>query len=343
MPRHPLMDLLSPVFTLFSTEDTAPVRRLVETAEDPWVRAFALHMLSQIAENEGEIDEQRRHARAAHQLFTTVGDRFGLGNVVHALGELEDITGQYDAAAAAYDEAITLARELGNDEDRPQFMMRRALLEARRGDLDAARAALHAVSGEVVDGPFGGRGDLAIALAQVERMAGNFDEARGHLQVAVAGFSTAGLALPQRRAYLEMSRAAVEIASGETAAGRTMLRDAVAAAVESRDGPIRSMVAEVAAQLAFADGDAECAALLLGVAAAQRGTIDRGAPDTLELLQRLHYSLGQAADDIQRRGRELPKDEGLARLTAFVERGAPEPAGVTGGRQVPPSARPGSR
>ncbi|WP_433278403.1 BTAD domain-containing putative transcriptional regulator [Pseudonocardia xinjiangensis] len=321
-PLPPLLELLGPVSTLFSRADAAPIEQLSAVSPDPWVRAFALQMRAQIAENDGLLDDQRRYVRAAHELFIRTGDRFGLGMVVHSLGELEDIAGEHDAAARAYDEAIALATELGNDDDLPHFMSKRASLAARRGDLGTARKVLEQARA-LTKGPFGLGGVLAISSAQVERLAGDLDAARAHLAGAATEMGSAGPGAPQRWAFLAMTRAAVELTAGDRQASRAALRDAVAAAVESRDGPVAAAVAEVAAQVVLADGDAECAGLLLGIAAAQRGAIDRGNPEVLAVRDGVSDALGpEAADQLMRRGRDLPRADGLAALTEVVARAA---------------------
>jgi predicted ATPase/DNA-binding SARP family transcriptional activator len=305
--RPPLLELAGPVFALFAGADAGPVRHLAVEATDPWVRGFACHMLAMVAENEGEVDEERRLLRAAHEEFRAAGDRFGLGMVVHSLGELEDIAGEYDAAERAYDESIALAEELGNDDDLPLFLGRRGLLAARRGDLGAARVwlrealALHLPA-------LGNDGALLVALAHIERLAGNLDEARRHL--AAAEMSD-GKGRPHRQSSLATAAAAVELAAGDRAAARAHLATAAKAAAEAVDGPVVAVVAEVAAALALDEGDPESAGLLLGVAATQRGATDVGNPEVLAVL-------AAAADNAVQRGQELPRDEGLAALVAFV-------------------------
>src|SRR5688572_698233 len=116
-PLPPVLELAGPIAVLLGDRAHEPMLRLAAEAADRWVRAFALNMLAHLAENDGEVDEQRRLLRAAHEEFRATGDRFGLGIVVHSLGELEDIAGEHQAAAQAYDESIALATELGNDDD----------------------------------------------------------------------------------------------------------------------------------------------------------------------------------------------------------------------------------
>ncbi|WP_170225776.1 BTAD domain-containing putative transcriptional regulator [Pseudonocardia cypriaca] len=311
-PLHPTLQLAGPIHTLFVGSDDRPIRRLAVETEDPWVRGFALSALSLVAENNGELDEQRELLRAAHEAFRATGDRFGLGIVVHSLGEVEDIAGHYDAAEQAYEESIALATELGNDDDLPQFLARRGLLAARRGDLEAARTCLHEALA------LRGAGDdsaLRIWLAHVERMAGNLDEARRHLAVARPAD---GPDRPQWRTTLIAAKAAVELAAGDRAAARAHLASAAKAAADTADGPVAAAVAEVAAALALDEGDPRTAALMLGVATSQRGATDVGNPEVLAAHDRVRAALGGAADDAVRSGRELPRDEGLAALVAYA-------------------------
>ncbi|MHA6623085.1 BTAD domain-containing putative transcriptional regulator [Pseudonocardia sp. DLS-67] len=313
-PLPPLLELARPCFALFGGADGADVERLAVESGDPWVRGFAHHMLAMVAENDGRVDEERRQLRAAHEEFRTVGDRFGLGMAVHSLGELEDIAGQHDAAERAYDESIALAMELGNDDDLPLFLGRRGMLAARRGDLDAARACLQEALALPSATP-GNDGALSISLAHVERLAGNLEEARRHL--AGAG-TTAGVDRPHRAAARATAEASIELAAGGRTAARAHLADAAEAAAEAADGPVVAVVAEVAAALALDDGDAATAARLLGVAAAQRGAVDLGNPEVLDAYDRARAALGPAVDEEVRRGQELPRDEGLAALVAYV-------------------------
>jgi hypothetical protein len=311
-PLPPLLELAGPAFALFAGGGDEDARRLATESHDPWVRGFACELLAMVAENEGDVDQERVLLRAAHEEFRAVGDRFGLGMAVHALGELEDIAGNHDAAERAYDESIGLGTELGNDDDLPQFLRNRGLLAARRGDLDAGRAWVHQA---LARGAPGAEGFLRIALAHIERRAGNLDEARRQL---AAVDMPEGKGHPHRMAAWATTAAAVELATGDRSAARARLAVAATAAADSLDGPVVAMVAEVAAALALDEGDPRSAGELLGVAAAQRGATDVGNPEVLAAHDRVRAALGAAADGAVRRGRELPRAEGLAALIAYV-------------------------
>ncbi|MCW0213331.1 MAG: winged helix-turn-helix domain-containing protein, partial [Pseudonocardia sp.] len=261
---HPLLRLLEPVSTAFVKQDVSLVERVAEEARDPWLRATALEIRSMILENDGQIERQRELVRAAHALYRRIGDRFGLGMTLTSLGELEEVTGNPEAAAAAYDEAITLATELGNTDDLPQFMVRRAQLAARAGDAGRARELLGAAR-RITRPSFEPGEMLRVSEADIERRAGNLDGARR----ALAGVDLArdaGLALPQRRALLAVARAQLEMDSAVPAAAAAPLAEAAAAAVESADGPVAGRVCEGTARYAWLAGEPQAAAALLGVA-----------------------------------------------------------------------------
>ncbi|WP_158703295.1 BTAD domain-containing putative transcriptional regulator [Pseudonocardia dioxanivorans] len=315
-PRHPTLQLVAPIGRAF-TGDTTLLDEVARSSTDTWVRAFATQVLAQLAENDGHIERQRALVRVAHELFTATGDRFGLGMTLGTLGELEELAGDHDAAAAAYDEAVALATELGNDDDLPQFMLQQARLAVRRGDLDRARELCESAA-DLASGPFGMQTIVRGTLADVERRAGNLPAARRHLAAAERDVGT-GLAREQRLALTELVRHQLETASGELDAATATLLRAVDAAADSHDGPVAAMVAECAAAFVLAGGDAAGAGFLLGVALTQRGTLDQGNPDVVAVVDWVRDALGPAAaDEALRRGRDLPRPEGLMAVRDHV-------------------------
>jgi hypothetical protein len=112
-----------------------------------------------------------------------------------------------------------------------------------------------------------------------------------------------------------VAASAIAQAAGDRDRAAALLADAVAHALESRDGPVTATVAELAAVHALADGAADRAAVLLGVATAQRGAPDLGDPDVRACLAGLRAALGPAvAEERIRWGRELPRADGAALL-----------------------------
>jgi len=312
-PRHPLLDLLEPVSTAFQRQSQEPLAPLSTTHPDPWTRAFALELRAALAANEGLVDLERELVRASHTLFTQVGDRFGLGMTLTTLGELEGWAGDLDAAAAAFEEAIALATELANDDDLPQYLMRRGGLAARTGDYALARKLYTEALG-MSDGAsgFSSQDMVLTALADLDRLEGDLAGARARLaeiDPAVGG----GIAAPQRTAHLNTQRALVELAARELDAAAGFLGAAVDAAEESRDGPVVAFVAETVAQLRHLRGDPEGACRALGVAESRRGTLDHGDPAVVALLAALGPD-----DALRREAAGLPPQDGLDLLRALI-------------------------
>jgi hypothetical protein len=318
--RHPVLLLMRPIAAGFGEGDVGPLERLAADLDvDPWVRAFALFMRAQLAENEGDRERQRTDTRAAHELFTVLGDRWGLGMTLASLGDLEGVAGAHDAADRAFAEAIALATELGNADDLPQFRTERARAQVRRGDVAAGRAALRRIVGtsgvhpELV-------GVLHLYLADAARRAGDLDDARAELALADPD-AIPGPGGPQRRAVHAATGSAIAHAAGDRTTAAALLAAAVTHAAESRDGPVTATVGELAARRALDEGDARTAAVLLGIAAAQRGALDLGDPEVRATVAGVRAALGpEAADAEIRRGRDLPRGDGVALLQDHVRR-----------------------
>ncbi len=318
--RHPVLLLMGPVAAGFGHGDPVPLERLVaDPHADAWARAFALFTRAQMAENEGDLDRQRADMRAAHEMFAALGDRWGLGMTLSSLGDLESVAGEHDAGIRAFDEAIALAVELGNDDDLPQFRAERARLLVRRGEIAAGRAelrrivALPGLHPEQI-------GVLRGYLADAARRAGDLDDARTELALAQAQGHPGPGAL-QRRALQAALGSAIARAAGDRAAAAELLAEAVAAAIESRDGPVTAAVAEMAAAHVLAD-DPATAAALLGVGAAQRGASDLGDPEVRATITAVRAALGEAAADAAvAHARALARSDGVALLQDYA-RGA---------------------
>ncbi|MCE0763182.1 winged helix-turn-helix domain-containing protein [Pseudonocardia kujensis] len=313
-PRHPALDLLAPLGEAFATTDQAPLTSISTTHPDPWVRAFALEIRATLSENAGLIDLERELVRAAHALFTQVGDRFGLGMTLTTLGELEAWAGNADAAAAAFEEAIALATELANDDDLPQYLVRRGSLAARTGDHALARKLYTEALGMLDGSEYASPEMVHVSLAELDRLEGDVAGARARL--ATVDPEPGGIAVAQRSAHLAAQRALVELAAGDLRRAAELLVEAVDAADASKDGPVVGFVAETVAQLAMAHGDREGSARALGVAEARRGVLDRGDPAVVALLT----ALGPEADGLRREARSLPPQPGLDLLRAQVRR-----------------------
>ncbi|WP_224392345.1 BTAD domain-containing putative transcriptional regulator [Pseudonocardia sp. ICBG1293] len=306
-PRHPLVELVGPVTRVFDAADRAPLQDLADGDGPPWLRAIAAQVIATDAENTGDLVVQRDRLRTAHTLFATVGDRFGLGMTTFALGELEDLAGDHDAARRAWTEAVELSSSLGNADDVPQYRMQLAALAARRGDGPAACEHLRRA---VEDGPAEPQVRVwtTWTRAEVELRLGDPQQALDLLADA-DGLTGPGPGQLQRQAVVHGLVAAALLALGRLDEAREHVVLAAHAAVAAEDGPVLGRTAEVAARWALSSGDAERAGELLGVAEARRGTLHLGDPDVVAtrdgVLARLGPAAAGAAAD---RGRATARD-----------------------------------
>jgi hypothetical protein len=88
-------------------------------------------------------------------------------------------------------------------------------------------------------------------------------------------------------------RVALDLRTGDLAGAQQAAEQAYAAARQTRDQPILSLVAVPVAALADAYGRPREAAGLLGAASRLRGTHDHTDPPTRELASRLRAALGE--------------------------------------------------
>jgi predicted ATPase/DNA-binding SARP family transcriptional activator len=318
--RRPLLAFAAPVLAWLGG-DRVKAEQLLAAARrhsDPWVRAAAPLVRSQLAENDGDLDTVRRETAQALAAFRALGERWGLStSLVTRAGALL-VDGDLVGAAAALDEARRLSGELGALARDAMLRLRLAEVQLRRGDAAAARRHLaelehlHDLSPE----------ETIIVLATRARIAlcaGDRDEVRAiHEQLAPRLEQQAGSARPERGHARSMGLAAmafVALQDGDAAAAERLLEDAYAAALGTTDMPIVAAVGVVVAHFAERQGQLPDAAEMLGAAAVVRGAEDVGDPEISALLQRLRAALGDAElEAAYARGRETPRDAALARL-----------------------------
>ncbi|MGI5126116.1 BTAD domain-containing putative transcriptional regulator [Pseudonocardia sp. CA-107938] len=323
-PWHPMIALLGPAYAYYADEDPEPLRRLVEETDDTWLRGMALLAMVQTAENEGRLDEQVQLLRRAHTAFREIGERFGLGMTLHSLAELEDLAGNHEAAARTYEEAIALATELGNIDDLPQFTVRRAMLEARRGNPVVARDQIRAVVAEYGScGDITGRSAQIALLAEAERRAGDIPAARAAIEKVRAQVLDTPAVAPQVQALMGVAELGIALAVADLPGAADALRAALVGVEAAPDGPIAALVAGAAARLALATGDAQAAATAIGVSVRRRGAPDLGDVETVATHTAVVAALGEQTEAAIDAGRALDIPDGLAVLRAIADSAGP--------------------
>jgi predicted ATPase/DNA-binding SARP family transcriptional activator len=276
----------------------AIMQRLVDGPDD-WLRGLAQLFRAQYAENQGDVDQVREDVTAALEAFGRTGDRWGLATALPMRAQLRQYEGDLDGALADLHRARSLAREFGSLSlsDEIFIDLRWIDLNLRRGEVEdavemiaeARERAQRSASPEMLV--------LIDALeAGMWVRIGDLERADELVSAAEAGMA-AGLpfAGDHGRAIVGSVRASIRIKQGDAEGAGRALQLAYAAAIETRDMPILSMVAVTAAGLAELRGRSREAALMLGAASRLRGTHDLSDPLIRTLGERCRHAIGEDA------------------------------------------------
>lgn len=320
----PMMTLLAPVVAMFVGQEEL-AERLIERAladDDPWIAAATRMFRASLAENVGDVTMMREDATTALAAFRELGERWGMANSLQVLGQLELMEGHLEAAAAAYQEGLDLATAIGGREDIAMMRLRLADILTRLGDMTGAQE--HARLGQEAAAQSGSPIEVLFThLVQVEiaRNAGQAELAAELRDEAIVRLR----ALPEVHpihghglAVVLSSAAKIDLDCGDVAAARERLDEAYEHALRSRDMPIVATVGVTVALAANHLGQPANSAEILGAAAQLRGADDWTQVD----IAALDVSLGgltngtYAAD--YRRGRELDREQALARVKPSV-------------------------
>jgi len=274
----------------------AIIGRLID-GSDPWVAGLARMFRAQFAENNGDVAQLRVDVEAALDAFGRAGDRWGLATALPMRAQLRQYDGDLDGALADLRRARSLAREFGSlsISDEIFIDLRWVDLYLRRGETEATIELLGGTRERALRS---GSPEMLILVDALEAgvwlRLGDLDRARELIEVAEAGLA-AGLPFAGEHgaALIGGVRALLCIKLKDADGAAAALEKAYAAALESRDMPILSIVAVSAAGLAELRGRPREVALLLGAASRLRGTHDRTDPQVRELAQRGREALGE--------------------------------------------------
>ncbi|BBH69988.1 hypothetical protein ACTI_66730 [Actinoplanes sp. OR16] len=200
-------------------------------------------------------------------------------------------------------------------------------LHLRLGDIDAAirtigaarERALHAANPQI-------RYLVDVREAAVRVRMGDLDGAATLLDDAGRAWHN-----DHGRALAGSVRAGLCVARGDLAGADEALREAYAAALDTRDRPMLAVVAVQSAWLAAAQQDHHAAAVLLGAASRLRGTRDRTDPQVRELTGRGHAALGaEGFASAYAKGWELTIQAAVRETDPALPRHGPSVAGPRG-------------
>jgi predicted ATPase len=291
---------------------------------DPWPTAI-LHVVgAALSQNRGEIDVLGEESRLSIELFTGIGDIWGLALSQQMHAEWLMLTGRLDEAFAVTEEStqnfrrITPSWDLANQ----QALAISILLRQGRFEEVSTRMALLLEEAETSSNLRTMFQARSTALTTAVAM-GDVHAAVEHL---AALDSTAGgwPRMPEQvTAVIELSRAGVHSLRGDRIAAENAIRLAVDAALTSHDYPVIGAVALGFGSLALERGDLPEALRALDLATAVIGIRDETSPQAIAIER------AAAAAGVKRAGAEAPTRS--VALESLAERGgvagaAPETA-----------------
>ncbi len=229
-------------------------------------RASALAFLGNLLSSRlGNHQEAQKILEQAVPLARVCKDRLTLCRTLYALGaNLYDL-GKWDESHIALDESLSLARDLGDKTRELMALNRLAQLAYIQGDSDGAERLFQKMYAQAVAA--GNREREAVAIGNLGGVAierKDYVRARAYTQQSLVLSREVGV--QDMVATVLLNLAEIDIALGELSTARTELRDGLALAL--RLGYMRVVLAVVTCfgYLAYAEGQAEQALALLGLA-----------------------------------------------------------------------------
>ncbi|MEV0298135.1 BTAD domain-containing putative transcriptional regulator [Nocardia sp. NPDC050710] len=315
---HPALLLFTPQLA-YSSGDTELGDRLLALAldsSDPWVRASALWSRDDVHVEQGDRRTGASARLAALRDFEAVGDRWGLGMALLAIGREHSLRGEHREAIAVFERGVAVSAELDGEDDLFHCRARLIAERMRSGDLAGAERDIESVRRRA-----GARGyrrmsaEILFSVAEWHRRAG--DPAAADRAVDELESVADRLLLPADMAagLIAGARMANRLAERSAAAARALLPAAVAGLLAWGNASITAQAAELEASLLLLEDDPAAAATALGMSEVIRGAFDAGEPILAALVEDLIDRLGESDyRDAYRRGAEMPRELALEAL-----------------------------
>ncbi|WIX81343.1 BTAD domain-containing putative transcriptional regulator [Amycolatopsis carbonis] len=287
---------------------------------DPWSRAAAHWAESFVLADEGDLDESTRAREEAHAGFLAIGDRWGLAMTFSFRAMSLSQRGDHAGAIAAYTEGLRLALELRSQDDVVQQWWRLAVERSRGGDSEGAWRELTAAERYAENS---GKRELSLILmfGRLELLIreGRLEEARTVGETILRGRDDWPFPGSFEDEWFGMVHARIALADGKPDEALPHAVAAVRSVSRRMDMPDLAQIAEVVAEIRYAQGRLETAARVLALSALIRGEFDLGNPEVLGLIDRLRERLG--ADryvKLVAATRALDRADGIAWLTEEI-------------------------
>jgi predicted ATPase len=306
---HELLQLIVPALNAFSAvlglPDWMTAVRLPDPDElglDPWPTGVLRVARAAMAQNRSSIAELGSESRRAIDIFTEIGDLWGLAlsEQMHSLWLAT--TGRLDEALAMSDSSTEHMRRITSSWDlaQQQGLAIQMLLRLDRRD-----EALERVLQMLEDAETGGN---ARTMLQAQLTAATVDAELGDLAsagtrlAAIDGLRDQWHGGPgQLVALVEIVKASIARQRGDFGGAEDHLREAAAASIRSHDNPVIGLVALSVATWALSSGEVEVAVRAVNLSTALVGFYDATHPEIVAVV---------AAADLQKIGRpstEVPE------------------------------------
>ncbi|WP_189241685.1 AfsR/SARP family transcriptional regulator [Planobispora rosea] len=316
-PWHPLVALTGPVVALFQGLPPDDGRHLREMSShpDPWVLALVRLFSGYEQLAAGRVGESERELQASLSGFRELGERWGIGNALAALSEVDFLRGEAGGGLARVREAIAVLEEAGAAEEVAYLRSRLAFGLNLQGERAAARELLEELIQHT--SRTGDRVSL-VALhlyrGDFAREAGDVAEAKRHYAEALRVVDAEESMPGQIRAVLNASLSLLAGQEGDLPRARRLLDAALEQVAGPSDASLLGLLLIGEADLRLSAGDPAGAAELLGAAAVVRGVDMVVDFDHIRITERTRAALGE--EKFARcygRGRALSRDELLSR------------------------------
>ncbi|GAT66155.1 SARP family transcriptional regulator [Planomonospora sphaerica] len=311
-PWHPMVALAGPIVALFlgARPDDGHLDEM-SAHPDPWVRALIHLFLGAEQLAAGRLDACEAEMTASLDGFRRLGERWGTGNALAVLGELDFLRGEPERGLERLHEAIAVLEEIAAVDELAYMRGRLAFAlnltgdRATAGELleESLRFALR--NGDRVGGMslLAGRGDFA-------REAGDFAGARRYYADALRMVDAEPGMPVQIRAMINVSLGLLAEQEGDLARARRLLEAALEQAAGSTDAGALGMALIGMAGLVLSEGDPAGAATLLGGAATVRGVEAVVDFDHVRITGRARAALGEEGFSLHYgRGRVLSRQD----------------------------------
>ncbi|MEU6742307.1 AfsR/SARP family transcriptional regulator [Streptosporangium sandarakinum] len=311
-PWHPSVALAGTVAALFGGGPVGePDFGEMFAHPDPWVTHCA-HLMRGVAHlSAGRVAEAGTDLRAALDGFERTGDRWGVGNALAGLAELDLLHGDSARALGRVRESIRRMEEIGAVDEVTFMRGRLAVGLHLEGERAAAEEAMEkSLMRALESGDRMTAVPLLVARGDFARRDGDLERARRHYAEAAGLLDRETVTPPQLYAVLDTALGLLAEQEGDLPRTRRLLGTALAKAVESRETALLVPVLVGFAGAALTGGDPGAAAVLLGGAAAARGTDAVVDFDHARVTERAVAALGR--EEFSRRhghGRALPREE----------------------------------